>query len=247
MSTVQSQPHPDAPKRQKGDVLLWAPILLTFPTVGLLIGWMVGASNTPVVGTALPLVFGVFGALGFGMLEHRVRDKNAIEKLASLDDELRKKVQALMELPESTSIKLVSFWASGILLFCVGCFGGFMGGYKHRESVMVMHYPSLEELLKPSSPTSSKDLAVVKTLTIQELALLIRIRIQCSEKHIRSSDLEELFRLVVRPVLAEEDKAGQRIVRLQSALDQFYGGSNFNPAGAPPAAPEPEPPAATAR
>ena len=53
--------------------MLWIPVLLAFAAVGWLVGWLTGASNSPVVGAILPLFFGLVGATAYGMLDRHAK------------------------------------------------------------------------------------------------------------------------------------------------------------------------------
>jgi len=104
--------------------IYWSLLVAVFPVVGLFTGWTVGKSESPVVNTLLPLVFGLLGALSLGLLDSRVRGARLAELLKSLDSDLRERVLRLLEVPRDTSLRLPAFWALGVLLFCGACYGG---------------------------------------------------------------------------------------------------------------------------
>lgn len=173
----------------RGNAVAWIPIVLAFPVVGLLVGWLVGASNSPAVGALLPLVFGIFGAVSFGALEKRTRRDWLKSSLASVEpkhtDELRLRIENLPE----TSLKTPAIWSSGVILFCAACFFGVRVGIAAR----IPCYKPLSELV------------ALKDLTVKEQSLLHRIRWHLLAQRIRTEEAEAFFGTTIAAALKERD------------------------------------------
>lgn len=113
--------------------LSWILILLAFAIVGSLWGWLIGASNSPVVASAIPLVAGLVGGFSFRYLERRAAEDSYAEKLktATDDSETRKKIARSLGLDQRVSW-MPAFWSLAVILFSICTYFGVLAGVDGR-------------------------------------------------------------------------------------------------------------------
>ncbi len=167
--------------------LPWVPLTLAFAAVGYVTGWFVGVSQTPVVGTLIPLAFGLLGALTYGLLDRASKAQAITDRLEKeLDGTAFFTAKAVVKEESGTSMNLAGFWAGGVLLFCLTCYLGVQAGI----SRLVPEYPSVAQLIG-NAKASPKEMAALHTL---------RIHLQAS--HVPVEETEEIFRDTIRPIFA---------------------------------------------
>jgi hypothetical protein len=180
----------------------WVPLVAVFPVTGWLTGWLVGQSRTPVVGSLLPLLFGLAGALTYGLLDRSVKGQAVLKAVKDeLEPETYQKIQSVIGEQLKESLWLPAFWALGVLLFSGACFVGLRGGLAFR----VPEYPPLEELVQGTQPTD------------EEWALLYTIRWQLQANNTPTEDVKRLFAFAIQPVLAKpRTNSAEHYVRLDA-------------------------------
>lgn len=166
----------------------FALLLLAFAAVGALTGWLVGASDTPVVAALLPLVFGFTGAIGFGYAEAAAQVKLVREALASDDSGLRERLAAAVGPTSTGQLRLPAFWALAVVVFCVACYWGLQTGITLR----VPRYPPLTALVGAHAE-----------ITPEEAADLHGFRLALLRQNLPPEDAQEIFRQVVAPFFAD--------------------------------------------
>jgi len=173
---------------------------------GLLIGWMVGVSASPVVGAALPVVVGVLGAAAYGVVDKNVRlqtAKDEVEKAlaaappplpAGLDTQIR----------NALGVDLVTKWlipvsAAHVFLFGVCTFCGmWLGSWQRRADVSIgeCEFPKLVErhglatrnlTTNPNSPGPVAQLYVVFH--------------SCKRAGWRTQEIDQLFGSIKKSIL----------------------------------------------
>jgi hypothetical protein len=188
----------------------WLLLIAVFPVAGWLTGWLVGQSRTPVVGALLPLLFGLAGALTYGLLDRSVKGQAVLKALKEeLDPVAFEKVQPVVAEQLKESLWLPAFWALGVILFCGACYGGLRIGLSFR----VPEYPPLEELMKGAQPTD------------KEWALLYTMRWHLQANNTPVEDVKRLFEHAIRPALSKQDKNDRdnyvRFNELDKMVDRF--------------------------
>ncbi len=136
-----SQRHPDRSQfvlygkhmKSTWQVLSWAVVLLAFVAVGFLFGWLIGVSNSPVVASAIPLVFGLAGGFSFRYLERRAAEDSYAKKLKSATDdaETQEKIATSLGLDQRVEW-MPAFWSTAIMAFCVSTYFGVLSGVTSR-------------------------------------------------------------------------------------------------------------------
>src|SRR5262249_36924070 len=107
----------------------WVLMFFAFPVVGFIAGWVAGFSRAPVVGTPIPVVLGLLGALTYGLLDRTVKAGNLLARLKQeLDAAAFEKARAAIREESNTSLWLPAFWATGVMFFAVFCYLGLGAG-----------------------------------------------------------------------------------------------------------------------
>jgi hypothetical protein len=163
-------------------------LLLAFATVGGLTGWLVGASDTPVVAALLPLVFGMTGAIGFGYAEAASQLKLVREALALDDSGLRERLASALGPTGKAELRLPAFWGLAVVVFCVTCYLGLQSGV----SLRVPQYPSLTALVGSRA-----------VITPEEAADLHGFRLALLRQNLPPEDAREIFHQVVAPFYSD--------------------------------------------
>lgn len=167
----------------------WLLVLATFPCTGFLVGWLTGASNSPVVATLLPLVFGVAGAVGFRALDRRNEASRIDQALAAFDAPTRDAVRNALRGALPSNMLVPGLWSLGVLLFCAACFGGVKVGVDER----LPRYPPLESLVR------------LNGLSAEEQAMLHHILWDLRAQGVSRAQAESAFRTSVTVALQETD------------------------------------------
>lgn len=182
----------------------WGLLGAPFPAMGALTGWLVGLSNSPVLASLLPLIFGLFGALGYGLLEKRSLEQGLREKLAGLDEAVRGQVEVVLGI-QRKPLAMPVLWSVGVVLFCAACAGGV--------------YLGLDTRLPKYEPMSQW--VDGQTLQPDEGALLYGLRWKLQNAGVSETEAAELFGQVIQPVLAltDEQVRFDRLMVITKALN----------------------------
>ena len=130
-------------------------VIVAISAVGLFIGWLVGASSSPVVSAVLPLVFSLVGGIGLGYissLEQRKEIKQKSEEAESCGDV---KLRKLFELAQFDLSRVLVLWSIATIVFCATCYVGIKFGIAERQ----LNYPALSEWLPVEHDLSPPELA----------------------------------------------------------------------------------------
>jgi len=169
-------------------------VLLAFSVSGWVLGWYTGASQSPVVATLLPLLFGLLGALSYGFLDRKskvIQQNEALSKLG-LDEGTRKKVEERLQI-HYPARWMAAFWSLGVILFAAFCYFGTKAGIEKR----VPTYPTLDKMLKAADVKTSE-------LTPRDWAVLHRLRWQMKQLNIAPDDAKAAFGTVMKPAIEEK-------------------------------------------
>jgi hypothetical protein len=153
-------------------------VLATFGVLGWFTGWLAGASDSPVVAALLPLVFGIFGAMGIGLLDVQARSKRVMEMLQKSDRDLSSLLRDQVGQPAPADTATLAVWCVGLMVYCATCYGGIQQGITRR----VPAYASVEQLIGKLPNASSS-----------ELAELHRLRLGLMRQNVAESDAKQIF------------------------------------------------------
>ena len=193
--------------RERLRTLGWTvPIPLAFVSLGLLSGWLVSVSAAPVVAAFLPLIPAVVAGIGQLILGRAF--------LATHTDngEHEPGTTARTGPPHpAVVLRLASFWAVAVILFCASSYGGIGLGYRMR----VPRYPPFEQLIGATEPTP-----YFYARTRQAVWNL-------QQRGFPAEELRALFRGSILPALASRDSTA--IERVLSTLPQPGDGTRSTP------------------
>ena len=181
--------------------LVWVLLGAPFPAMGALTGWLVGLSESPVVASLLPLIFGLFGGLGYGLLGKRTSEQRLREKLAGLDQAMREAVETVLT-TRARPLEMPVLWSIGVVLFCAACAVGVHFGLNARMPV----YGPISQWVD------------VGKLQPSEGALLYGLRWKLQTAGVTDAEAAEFFGKVIKPVLALADEQ-TRLSRLIDIVD----------------------------
>lgn len=206
LRTLQDETMPAQKFNRTSQTLSWVLTLVSFPVAGYLMGWLTGSSNSPVVGTMLPLAFSLIGALSYGLLERTKRNEDLLKVVhdMELDETVRDKITDALHV-QTSSTWVRAFWAIGVMLFCSSCFWGLSSGIAAR----IPSHKSTEQLLTTTGVN-------VETLAVSEYANVCNLHYRLVRLNIPPDQVEALFRYAVAPVFRESneyyvEKMGSRI------------------------------------
>jgi hypothetical protein len=161
--------------------------------VGYLLGWLTGASKSPVVPVVAPLVFGLLAVLGVSA----VRAKK-----------LKKKTAIRIDAPnhgrDHSAVWRGVFIAILTLAFCSSCLYGVTKGSFERMG----QYRKMSFLLGEAAWDQADD---------DTIAELYKFRVQAKRNELSPADFEPIIRDLVKPIL--EDDKPDKPVRIRKALE----------------------------
>lgn len=217
-------------------------VLLASGAVGAFLGWLIGASETPVVAAVIPLVFGLTGVLWqrYSAIRERVATALAVESTVGAERALDvMRGSAALASPSGAPTDPVRR-AAMLTAFAVTAFVGaaFMGLQRGLDA-RVPRLPGLATLVAGDT-----------TLSFREAATLTRLRLDLAAMRLTPEELTEVFQSAVLPVLgrAEFRPGGElhegRVDALayvaqqltRTAVPRAAGGRN--PASVPPPQPD---------
>jgi len=178
---------------------------LAFSAVGYFSGWLVGASQTPVVVTILPLIVGLVGGVAVASFEKRaalqkvLKEAQDLEVAGKIASGAAAQIQGGLQGGADPSYALPTMWSIGIALFCLA---GYLGVHKGIEQ-RVPHYPAIAELVSGTQPTP------------EELVALFDLRLHLQARHVPPEEVRALFQDTIKPILARErfPKGGEEYSR----------------------------------
>lgn len=173
-------------------------VLLASLAVGAFLGWLIGASETPVVAAVLPLVFGLTGVLWqrYSALRERVATALAVESTVGAEramDVVRGGAAAFTS-PSGTSPdpvrRAAMLTAFAVTVFVGAAFSGLQRGLDAR----VPRLPGLATLVAGDT-----------SLSYREAATLTRLRLDLAAMRLTPEEVTEVFRSAVLPVLGRAE------------------------------------------
>jgi hypothetical protein len=174
----------------------WGVVLAAFGVSGLFMGWMVGSSRSPVVATFLPLVFGLIGALSYGMIEKSRKTETLVNKIQRLDvgEAVRQEILSKLDLSlESRWSRM--YWALGVILFCAASYSGIQLGLGQWFS----GYSTTSELISEIEVTRS-------SLTPEEFAEVCGLRYRLEYLGIPHKEIKSVFNEFVKPTFKTQER-----------------------------------------
>lgn len=191
-------------------IVYWLIIIAVFPCVGFFIGWFVGMSRSPVVGTLLPILFGVLGAMGFGAIEKRAMQKRLHDCIEEFNDKAAA-AQLKTALPEiqRPSLAAPAAWSFGTILFCVACYFGANAGMNAKQ----LKYPPLADMIGNAQ------------VTTKERGLLFKIRWTLMDRRVSEDEARAFFDGPVATCLGmPKELETERFVELDNLLKSAAAG-----------------------
>ena len=190
---------------------VWIPTFIIVPVfVGWICGWYVGASQTPIVATLLPLIFGLFGAIGYGVIDKKVKAESVYEQLSTMDDfnilstSIKNKIRSFESISVPTWLPL--WWSIGVAIFCVSCFFGTSSGVAAR----IPQYEDIPKLLGNKLEVSPL-----------ETAYLYSAKQILSSQGVSKTDAISIFQNVFRPILADKNTSDDMLAALDTAQNSI--------------------------
>lgn len=196
------------------ELLIWVgPLIVVPPMVGYVIGRLVGESNTPVVATALPLIFGLLGVFSLQAVRKRTLKSELIDELletevvSSQPDTTKESFEKqLRRDSSSTSANLLPLlWSIGVALFCLT----FMAGKSHGVAVRIPSY-------------SEFDLSKFDKLSAIEITDLYNLRLYFMSVTLPKDEFEKMFDDVLIPVLNKTEGV-ERQNELNTTIQRLVG------------------------
>lgn len=187
-------------------VLPCAIIVTAFPVVGYVVGWYVGNSQSPVVATLLPLVVGLLGAIGFGLLERRAVVGKVLDSIKSLpaggqlDPALVAKVEDAVGGRDGGSFWLPALLSTGAMAFAVSSYFGTQAGIALR---LPAPCPGVDVMMRDDS---DRPLPVSPA----EYADMHRLRMNLIAQGIPGTEIKAIFDTTFRPLFAGPDASPVR-------------------------------------
>jgi hypothetical protein len=163
-------------------------LLLSFSVVGWLTGWLVGASSSPTVSAVLPLIFGLFTAVGLGYANALAKLKKIGEVIAASPDKGLPEIKKIFDNPHAAIKEVPLFITTAIVLFCLLCYSG----VRHGVSLRSPGYPKIEELLGRNA-----------LLNYEDAAQLYRLRLSLQRQNISPDEVRAIFRDAVQTFLSD--------------------------------------------
>lgn len=182
----------------------WIPLVAVFPVTGYFVGWLTGSSITPVVGTLLPLVFALLGALSWKSLSEGAASRKLIETIQEklTSEEITAIASQLSD--QRSRIWLGAFWALGVTLFSIAAFLGTKAGI----AVRIPQYPALNQM---------SNLSCVSPM---DRSRLYGIRWDFLGRGIPADDATQAFQDVLVPLLTIGDEENRQ-TKLDAACDHM--------------------------
>ena len=127
-------------RTQLNEKALWICTIILFlivsPFVGWLFGWLIGASQSPVVAAALPLLVTILTTLWLGSLKSSILEKNLSEKIDGLEDgDVKSSILTAIKTRQSLESSFVGLLFG--LLFLTACWIGLQDGITERTGYRV--------------------------------------------------------------------------------------------------------------
>ena len=203
------------------------PLLLIPLSVGYLVGWLVGASQTPVVATTLPLIFGLLGAVAFNTVSKNVLGEAyydeliKIESIQSLDKLDKIKIRKKLATSPDGTTWLPTYWAIGVLIFIIFCRIGITSGINDRLD----SYEPLKTAIERNKLEQIQPL---------DYAAIYRMRWYLKSAGLSSNEFNSMFDSVIVPILKAESSEDDSLhSNLEQAIEILTKDSKFQISSAP--------------
>jgi hypothetical protein len=209
------------------DAATWGPFILSFPAVGGLVGWLTGASNTPVVSAVLPLLFGLVGAVTYAYFDRQSRTADLSKKLdeIGLEPETARRVKAALGTVQGPK-HLPALWGAGIALFCLVCFVGVRYGEAHRRG----GYQSFAQVLA-SAQIADKDASPFDRAVLQNAYW------RMVAQKVPTEEVQSVFTLILGPELKRRMRGPELPADIDTTVEKLF--ASIDSGGSPSPVPMP--------
>lgn len=168
-------------------------VTVSFLIVGWVIGFFVGESRVPVMGTLIPLIIGLLSVVSLGFFDRQATLEKVFNGIKEAQEERAIDIGTLAELKRRLGTEpnyfTAVFWLFWVGAFTTGCYFGLQKGIHFR----VPQYPAVSELVQGTKPTP------------YEISLLNELCWHLQSNHRSEEEVHELFQTSIKPILAEKD------------------------------------------
>lgn len=193
-------------------VAIWYPPLVMAPAAGgVLVGYTVGLSETPIVATFIPLLFGLLGAVGYAEARNRNFQSQFVKGLDGLESELSgESLAKLKDLanasgPEQGYVPALA--GLGTCCFFIFCFLGVGQGIEQR----VPSYNAMDALLYANPPLTPDEV-----MAIANTAWALRLREIPVDEH------DRILSFILKPALEKEEGREQELIRIAKLMRKNF-------------------------
>lgn len=186
----------------------WYPPLVLAPAAGgMLVGYTVGLSDTPIVATFVPLLFGLLGAIGYAEARKRSFTSEFSQKLDGMAAELQAdslaKLKDLAKVSEAEQDYLPALAGLGTCVFFIFCFFGITKGIEQR----VPSYKAMHSLVQASSPLTPDEVMAIANTT-----WALRHREIPVEEH------DQILTYILKPTLEKTEGREEELIRIAALV-----------------------------
>lgn len=168
-------------------------LVIAFSVTGILLGWLIGVSNSPVVAAILPLVFGLVGGFGFNKMDSRLFMLSKIKAIVKADEK-DKEPPSKQEKSRNLTEGAIIFWSITIIAFCCSIYLGANQGIKDRTGEPY----SLTQMISLAGMTGHQ--FSLDDRIISHYALL-----KMQAKNLSENEISDFFKHTLVPLLKDKE------------------------------------------
>lgn len=194
------------------DAIWYPPLVLAPAAGGMLVGYTVGLSETPIVATFIPLLFGLLGAVGYAEARNRSFQSQFVKGLEGLESEFSgENLAKLKNLANASGAEqgyVPALAGLGTCFFFIFCYLGVSEGIEKR----VPSYKAMDALLHANPPLTPDEVMAIANTT-----WALRLREIPIDEH------DQILTYVLRPALEKEEGREQELIRVAELMRKNFG------------------------